>query len=67
MARKYIDCRDYPGPCTLAIAGEEEEVVQAQAEHLASAHSMEDTPELRSYIRSVLKEESAALSSRARA
>jgi predicted small metal-binding protein len=57
MARKTIDCRDFPGPCTLAIAGEEDEVVEAQAAHLAAVHDMGDKPEVRAYVRSVLKDE----------
>jgi len=64
MARKTIDCRDFPGPCTLAISGEEDEVVEAQAAHLAAVHDMGDKPEVRAYVRSVLKDE-AFTSSRA--
>lgn len=57
MPRKIIDCRDFPGPCTLTIAGEEDEVVQAQTAHLAAVHEIADTPEARRYLRSILKEE----------
>jgi len=57
MPRKIIDCRDFPGPCTLTIAGEEDEVVQAQTAHLAAVHEMAHTPEVRSYVRSVLRDE----------
>jgi len=62
MARKSIDCRDYPDDtgCTLYLSGEEDEVVRAVAEHAASVHDMEDTPELRERFRSMLKEEAAA-------
>ena len=45
MTRKTIDCRDFPGPCTLAISGEEDEVVDAQTAHLATVHDMADKPE----------------------
>ncbi|MER5493460.1 DUF1059 domain-containing protein [Streptomyces sp. LE64] len=57
--RKVADCRDYPSEsnCTLTIAGEEEEVVRAAAEHAASVHGHEDTPELREQLRGVLKDE----------
>jgi predicted small metal-binding protein len=57
MARKTIDCRDFPGPCTLAISGEEDEVVDAQTAHLEAVHDMADKPEVRAYVRSVLKDE----------
>jgi len=57
MARKSIDCRDFPGPCTLAISGEEDEVVEAQTAHLATVHDMADRPQVRAYVRSVLKDE----------
>jgi hypothetical protein len=56
MARKIIDCRDFPGPCSLAVSGEEHDVVQAQAAHLAAVHEMPDTPEVRAYVRSMLKD-----------
>jgi hypothetical protein len=56
MARKIIDCRDFPGPCSLAVSGEEHEVVQAQAAHLAAVHEMPDTAEVRAYVRSMLKD-----------
>jgi predicted small metal-binding protein len=57
--RKVADCRDYPSEmnCSLTIAGEEEEVVRAAAEHAVSVHSHEDSPELREQIRSGLKDE----------
>jgi predicted small metal-binding protein len=59
MARKSIDCRDYPDDtgCTLYLSGEEDEVVRAVAEHAASVHGMDDTPELREKFRSMLKDE----------
>jgi predicted small metal-binding protein len=56
MARKIIDCRDFPGPCSLAVSGEEHEVLQAQAAHLAAVHEMPDTAEVRAYVRSMLKD-----------
>lgn len=57
--RKVADCREYPSEmnCSLAISGEEEEVVRAAAEHAASVHGHEDTPELRAEIRAGLKDE----------
>lgn len=59
MTRRVADCRDYPSEsnCSLTIAGEEEEVVRAAAEHAVSVHSHEDTPELRDQVRGMLKDE----------
>lgn len=59
MNRKMFDCRDLPGECTLAISGQEEEVVRAQAEHAISLHKALDDDQLRPWIRSLLKDESA--------
>ena len=56
MSRKVFDCRDWPGDCTLAISGEEEEVVQAQRQHVVRAHGQQDTPELAEMIRASLKD-----------
>lgn len=57
--RKVADCRDFPSEvgCTLTISGEEEEVVRAAAEHAVSVHGETDTPELRTQIREMLKDE----------
>ncbi|MFD7895143.1 DUF1059 domain-containing protein [Streptomyces sp. NPDC059743] len=57
--RKVADCRDFPSEtkCTLAISGEEDEVVRAASEHAASVHGHTDSPELRDQIRSMLKDE----------
>jgi len=56
--RKSIDCRDYPSEknCSLKISGTEEEVLDAAAQHAASVHGHENTPELREQIRSMLKD-----------
>ena len=59
MARKSIDCRDYPDDtgCTLYLSGEEDDVIRAVAEHAASVHGMQDTPELREKFRGMLTDE----------
>jgi predicted small metal-binding protein len=59
MARKIADCRRWPSEmnCSLTIIGEEEEVVRAAAEHAASVHGHEDTPEMRQQIREFLEDE----------
>ena len=58
--RKSIDCRDYPSEknCSLKISGTEEEVLDAAVQHAVSAHSHEQTPELREQIKSMLKDQS---------
>jgi hypothetical protein len=57
MARMMADCRRWPSDinCSLTIIGEEDEVVRAAAEHAASAHGHEDTPELREQLRQFLE------------
>jgi predicted small metal-binding protein len=59
MARKIADCRRWPSEsnCSLTIIGDEEEVIRAAAEHAASVHGHEDTPELRDQIREFLEPE----------
>ena len=59
MARKSVDCREFPSEsnCTLTITGEENEVVRAAALHAADVHGHKDTPELREQLRKMLKDE----------
>jgi hypothetical protein len=61
MARKSIDCRDYPDDtgCTLYLSGEEDHVLRAAVEHAVSVHGHQDTPEFREQLRSMLKDEAA--------
>ena len=56
MARKMFDCREWPGECTLAISGEQEEVVEAKVLHVVHAHGQQASPELREQIRASLKD-----------
>jgi predicted small metal-binding protein len=53
MARKMVDCRKMPSEinCTLTIAGEEEEVLDAAVMHAVDKHGHENTSELREHIR----------------
>jgi len=62
MARKYIDCRDFPSAnnCTLAISGSEEEVLDLAVLHASTVHGHQNTPQLREQIRSMLKDEPVA-------
>ena len=57
MSRMMADCRRFPSDsnCSLTIIGEEDEVVRAAAEHAASVHGHEDTPEMREQLRGMLE------------
>lgn len=57
--RKVIDCRRFPAemPCSIAISGTEEEVLELAVLHAATVHGHKDTPELREQIRSLLRDE----------
>jgi predicted small metal-binding protein len=63
MARKMVDCRSMPNEigCTLTIAGEEDEVLDAAVAHAVDKHSHENTPELREAIRAQLTAAEPAL------
>jgi len=56
MTREMIGCRSVPSGivCTLTIAGEEDEVLDAPVAHAVDKHRHENTPELRERIRSGL-------------
>ncbi|MYW05202.1 DUF1059 domain-containing protein [Streptomyces sp. SID3343] len=60
--RKVADCRDMPSEsgCTLTIAGSEDEVVVAAAQHAQAVHGHTDTPEFREQLRTMLKDEEPA-------
>ena len=66
MPRKMIDCRDMPDDkhCSLAISGEEEEVVRAATEHAVSFHGYPKTPDLEKEIRKGMKDEVPAKAAR---
>lgn len=57
MGRVMADCRRFPSDnnCSLTILGEEDEVIRAAAEHAASVHGHEDTPEFREELRQFLE------------
>jgi len=61
MARMVIDCRDMPSEsnCTLAIAGEPDEVLRAASQHAVDVHGHSAGPELDEGLRSMLKPVSA--------
>ncbi len=62
--RKVIDCRRFPAekPCSIAISGTEDEVLNLAVLHASTVHGHADTPELREQIRSMIEDESAAKS-----
>jgi predicted small metal-binding protein len=60
MARKYIDCREYPSEmnCTVALSADTEaELLEAAVQHAVAVHGHADTPELRDTLRTMFKEE----------
>lgn len=59
MSRKYIDCREFPGAtyCSVAISADsEDELLEVAVQHAIAAHQHEDSPELRSAIRGMIKD-----------
>jgi hypothetical protein len=60
--RKVIDCRRFPAekPCTIAISGTEDEVLELAVLHATNVHGHANTPELREQIRTLLQDENAA-------
>ncbi len=57
--RKYVDCRDYPSVqnCTIALSADsEQELLEAAVQHAVSVHQHQDSPELRTSLRSAMKE-----------
>lgn len=59
MARKYIDCREFPSEmqCTVAISADrEDELIDAAVQHAVSAHGERDTPKFRSEIKKAIHE-----------
>jgi predicted small metal-binding protein len=63
MTRKMIDCRTMPSEigCTLTIAGEPEEVLDAAVAHAVDKHGHDNTPELREQIRGGLTDAEPAM------
>lgn len=59
MARKYIDCREFPSDmnCSVAIAADsEDELMKVAVQHAVAVHQHVDTPELRQQIRQLFKD-----------
>jgi predicted small metal-binding protein len=59
MARKFIDCRNFPSDtkCTVAISADSvDELVNAATQHAIQVHHHQDSPELRQQIRASVRE-----------
>jgi hypothetical protein len=58
MPRKMLDCREMPSEsgCSLTLTGEEDEVLEAGAAHAVAVHGHTDGEELRSGLRSGLRD-----------
>lgn len=57
--RKVIDCSQFPSEknCTLKISGTEEEILPVAVYHAVTYHGHSETPELKSEIQKLLKNE----------
>ena len=58
MARKYIDCREFPSTtnCTVAMSADDErELLEAAVQHAVAVHGHTDTPELRKQLSTLFK------------
>jgi hypothetical protein len=62
--RKVIDCRRFPAekPCSIAISGTEDDVLELAVLHATTVHGHADSPELRQQIRSMLEDDVEAAS-----
>jgi predicted small metal-binding protein len=59
MGRRFIDCREFPSEmnCTVALSADtDDELLEAAVQHAVSVHRHEDTPDLRTMIRSAMRE-----------
>jgi predicted small metal-binding protein len=59
MARKYVDCRDFPSEsnCTVAISADsEKELMEIAVQHAVAVHGHADTPEFREQLKNAIKE-----------
>ncbi|HTH60537.1 MAG TPA: DUF1059 domain-containing protein [Paraburkholderia sp.] len=56
MARKFIDCREFPSEmnCSVAISADSEnELLEAAVQHAVTVHKHADSAELRSQLKSL--------------
>ncbi len=59
MARKIIDCREFPeSKCSVALSADSEsELIEAAVQHAVQVHGHQDTPEFRAQLRQIAHEE----------
>ena len=58
MARKYIDCREFPSvtKCSVTIAADSEnELLEIAVQHAVAVHDHKDTPEFREQLKKAFK------------
>ncbi len=57
MARVMADCRRFESDsnCSLTIIGEQDEVIEAAAQHAASVHGHQDNAEMREQLQAMLE------------
>jgi predicted small metal-binding protein len=58
MARKYIDCREFPSDskCTATIAADsEKELMEIAVQHAVAVHGHKDTPEFRQQLKEAVR------------
>jgi predicted small metal-binding protein len=56
MARKYIDCREFPSEmnCSVALSADSEnELLEAAVQHAVAIHKHADSPELRAQLKTL--------------
>jgi predicted small metal-binding protein len=59
MARKYVDCRQFPSEtkCTVTISADSEnELMEVAVQHAVAVHGHKDTPEFREQLKQTIKE-----------
>jgi len=59
MARKYIDCREFPSDnnCSVAISADsDQELLDAAVQHAVAIHHHEDSQEFRQQLKQLFKE-----------
>ena len=59
MARKYIDCREYPSEskCTVALSADtEDELLEAAIQHAVAVHGHADSADFRKQLRQLFKD-----------
>jgi predicted small metal-binding protein len=59
MARKYLDCREFPSVmnCTVAMSADSaKELLDIAVQHAVAVHGHKDTPALREQLKKAMKE-----------